>query len=129
MEPHRRRPQVALSLLTQRFWLALEANPLTVQNIADLYNLSPGGNNKTVIVRPASSVVFFFVSPEMALKDSCVSSTSASWSIHLCSVEKPLLFRAQPTFKQVAFFLLVNRTLLLLSLDSSKFMSRCFVLT
>lgn len=53
-------PLVALSL----FLLARsEANPLTVQNITDLYNLSPGENNKMVIVRPASSVVFFFVSP------------------------------------------------------------------
>lgn len=39
-----------------------------------------------MIVRPASSVVFFFVSPEMALKDGCASATSASGSVHLCSV-------------------------------------------
>lgn len=46
------------SLLTQRFLARSEANPLTVQNITDLYNLSPVENNKMVIVRPASSVVF-----------------------------------------------------------------------
>lgn len=84
-----------------------EANPLTEQNITDLYNLSPGENKKTVIVRPASSVVFSLYLHKWLLKDSCVSATSASRSIHLCSVEKSLLFRAQPTLKRVAF-LLVN---------------------
>lgn len=44
------------SLQTQRFLACSEANP--VQNITDFYNLSPGENNKMVIVRPASSVVF-----------------------------------------------------------------------
>lgn len=44
----------------KRFLACSEANPLTVQNITVLYNLSPGEINKMVIVRPASSVVFSF---------------------------------------------------------------------
>lgn len=129
MEPHRRRPQVTLSLLTQRFWLALEANPLTVQNITDLYNLSPGENNKTVIVRPASSVVFFL----------CISRNGFEGQLCKCNLcvmvysfvlcRKTFALSCTTYIQASCLFLLVNRTLLLLSLDSSKFMSRCFVLT
>lgn len=89
-------------------WLACsEANPFTVQNITGLYNLSPGDKNKMVIVRPASSVVFSLYLHKMALKDSCVSATSASWSIRLCSVEKTFALRIRRALKH-AVFLLVN---------------------
>lgn len=125
-EPCRRGPQVALFSWLRGFSAFSEANPLTEQNITDLYNLSPGENKKTVIVRPASSVVFSLYLHKWLLKDSCVSATSASRSIHLCSVEKPLLFRAQPTLKQVAF-LLVNWTHTSVLLPPDSFMLRCFL--
>lgn len=58
-----------------------------------------------MIVRPASSLVvgfvFFFVSPEMALKDGCARATSVSRSFHLCSVEKKPLRSLKCVLKQV----------------------------
>lgn len=64
-----------------------EADSFDCTKYPRLVLIVPGGIKKMVIVRPASSVVFSLYFHKWLLKDSCVSATSASWSIHLCSVE------------------------------------------